>query len=138
MRHNCVLLRTAKFARTSRHLGPTAWRYCEVGPVFRPRIANSFGSWAWRNEITPASYDSSGRRMWPQSRNGRQSPMSELEDLEQRIRKLPPEELAKFRVWFVEFDHLMWDRQIEADARAGKLDWLAANEISNKNTYREI
>jgi len=64
--------------------------------------------------------------------------MSELEDLEQRIRKLPPEELAKFRAWFVEFDHLMWDRQIEADAKAGKLDWLAANMTPDKNLNREF
>jgi len=52
--------------------------------------------------------------------------MSELEELEKRIRELPPEELAKFRAWFAEFDHLMWDRQIEADAAAGKLSNLAA------------
>ena len=64
--------------------------------------------------------------------------MSELEDLEQRIRKLPPEELEKFRAWCVEFDHLMWDRQVEADAKAGKLDRLAANAISDKNAYREF
>ena len=64
--------------------------------------------------------------------------MSELDDLEQRIRKLPPEELAKFRAWFVELDHLMWDRQIEADAKAGKLNWLAANAIPDKNPYRDF
>ena len=52
--------------------------------------------------------------------------MSELEQLEQRIRQLPPEELARFRTWFVEFDHLAWDRQIEADAKSGKLDRLIA------------
>jgi len=57
--------------------------------------------------------------------------MSELEDLEQRIRKLPPEKLAKFRAWFVEFDHLMWDHQIEDDARAGKLDKLAAQALAD-------
>jgi hypothetical protein len=47
--------------------------------------------------------------------------MSELEELEKRIRNLPPAELAKFRAWFVEFDHLLWDRQIETDAKSGKL-----------------
>jgi hypothetical protein len=52
--------------------------------------------------------------------------MSELEELEQRIRNLPPDELAKFRAWFVEFDQLLWDRQIESDSRSGKLDKLAA------------
>ena len=50
--------------------------------------------------------------------------MSELEELEKRIRNLSRGELAKFRSWFVEFDHLMWDKQIEADAKAGKLDHL--------------
>ena len=31
-----------------------------------------------------------------------------------------------FRRWFFEFDHLLWDRQIEADSKAGELDQLAA------------
>jgi len=30
--------------------------------------------------------------------------------------------LAAFRAWFDEFEAEAWDRQIEADARAGKLD----------------
>ena len=50
--------------------------------------------------------------------------MSELEELEKRIRNLAPEDLAKFRVWFAEFDHALWDRQIDADAKSGKLDTL--------------
>ena len=50
--------------------------------------------------------------------------MSELEELENRIPKLAPEDLAKFRAWFVEFDHVLWDRQIQADAKSGKLDKL--------------
>ena len=50
--------------------------------------------------------------------------MSELEELENRIRKLAPEDLAKFRAWFVEFDHVLWDRQIQSDAKNGKLDKL--------------
>lgn len=57
--------------------------------------------------------------------------MSELEEIEQRIRKLPPEELTKFRAWFFEFDHLLWDRQIEADSKAGKLDKLAAQALAD-------
>jgi hypothetical protein len=50
--------------------------------------------------------------------------MSELEDLEKRIRSLGPADLAKFRAWFAEFDHALWDRQIESDAKTGKLDRL--------------
>ena len=57
--------------------------------------------------------------------------MSELEEIEQRIRKLPPEDLAKFRRRFIEFDHLLWDRQIEADSKAGKLDKLAAEALAD-------
>ncbi len=57
--------------------------------------------------------------------------MSELEQLEQRIRNLPAEELAKFRAWFVEFDHLVWDKQIEADSKTGKLDGLAAEALAD-------
>ena len=52
--------------------------------------------------------------------------MSKLEDLEKGIESLPPEELTKFRAWFVEFDQRLWDGQIERDSRAGKLDSLAA------------
>ena len=52
--------------------------------------------------------------------------MSELDQLEQRIQRLSPDELAKFRAWFIEFDHLIWDKQIEADSKAGKLDGLIA------------
>jgi len=57
--------------------------------------------------------------------------MSELEELERRIRSLPPEELAKFREWFYGFDYLLWDRQIEADSNAGKLDKLAAEALAD-------
>lgn len=57
--------------------------------------------------------------------------MSELEQLEQRIRDLPAEELARFRAWFVEFDHLVWDKQIEADSKTGKLDGLAAQALAD-------
>ena len=52
--------------------------------------------------------------------------MSELKKLEERIAKLTPEELKKFRIWFAEFDARAWDAQIEQDSKAGKLDALAA------------
>ncbi len=52
--------------------------------------------------------------------------MSQLEQLEQEVLRLSPEDLAKFRAWFVELDHRLWDKQIEADLTAGKLDRLIA------------
>jgi hypothetical protein len=51
--------------------------------------------------------------------------MSKIEDLEHRVKALSPEELASFRRWFAEFDAEAWDRQLEADVEAGKLDSLA-------------
>ena len=57
--------------------------------------------------------------------------MSELEQLEQRIKKLSRDELAKFRAWFIEFDHLIWDKQIEADSKSGKLDGLIAEVLAD-------
>ena len=50
--------------------------------------------------------------------------MGKIEKLEQQIRELSAQELAELRRWFVEYDADAWDRQIEADANAGKLDHL--------------
>ena len=50
--------------------------------------------------------------------------MSEVEELEARIMKLPRQDLAKLRDWFLELDHRDWDEQIAADFRAGKFKRL--------------
>jgi hypothetical protein len=62
--------------------------------------------------------------------------MTELEKLEQRVKELPAEELAKFRAWFVEYDHAMWDRQIEADSTSGKLDALVNEAVADYKAGR--
>ena len=51
--------------------------------------------------------------------------MGNVERIEQEVRALSPEELAKFRAWFLEYDWAAWDRQLERDVQAGKLDTLA-------------
>lgn len=51
--------------------------------------------------------------------------MSKIETIEQEIKTLSPEEFAAFRKWFSQFDAEAWDRQIEEDAKSGKLDALA-------------
>jgi len=45
-------------------------------------------------------------------------------ELEEAIAKLPTEELSRFAAWFEEFMAGEWDRQIERDVAAGKLDHL--------------
>ena len=51
--------------------------------------------------------------------------MGNVEKIKQDIQALSPEELAQFRAWFQEYDWAAWDRQLEPDVQAGKLDKLA-------------
>jgi hypothetical protein len=51
--------------------------------------------------------------------------MTKVQRIERDVRGLSPEELAEFRDWFLEFAWDAWDRQLEDDVRAGKLDSLA-------------
>jgi len=57
--------------------------------------------------------------------------MGDIKAIEKAIEALPPAELAAFRRWFAEFDAASWDRQIDADAAAGKLDELAAEALAD-------
>ena len=57
--------------------------------------------------------------------------MGAVEKLELLVKSLSPEELARFREWFAEFDAQLWDRQIEADAAAGKLDRLIDESMAD-------
>lgn len=56
--------------------------------------------------------------------------MGKVEKLEDEVRALSFEELGTFRKWFREFDAEAWDREIEADAHAGKLDALADRALN--------
>ena len=58
--------------------------------------------------------------------------MGKVENLEHEVRALSPEELARFRAWFLEFDWTAWDRQIERDVRAGTLDALAEKALRDR------
>jgi hypothetical protein len=51
--------------------------------------------------------------------------MSTIQEIESAVQQLPSDQLATFRAWFAEFDAQQWDRQLEADVQAGKLDWLS-------------
>ena len=51
--------------------------------------------------------------------------INKIEKIGREIREFSPSELAAFRKWFHDFDAEAWDRQIEEDVQAGKLDALA-------------
>ena len=52
--------------------------------------------------------------------------MRKVEHIELLIRELSAREFSELRDWILEQDWKSWDSQIEADARAGKLDELIA------------
>ncbi|HEY0143961.1 MAG TPA: hypothetical protein VGF48_23950 [Thermoanaerobaculia bacterium] len=56
--------------------------------------------------------------------------MTKVEALEREVEQLTPEELAVFRDWFTEYDWEAWDRQLESDVAAGKLDKFAAEALA--------
>lgn len=55
--------------------------------------------------------------------------MSTVQEIQEALRRLSPEELAAFRDWYAEFDAEAWDRQFEEDVAAGRLDHLADEAI---------
>ena len=59
-----------------------------------------------------------------------------VEDIEQDVARLTPEQLAQFRAWFEQFDADAWDRQIEQDSNAGKLDSLAEVALAEHKAGR--
>jgi uncharacterized protein YfaT (DUF1175 family) len=57
--------------------------------------------------------------------------MSTIAEIEDAVRRLSPENLAAFREWFVRLDAEAWDRQIEEDVAAGRLDSLAKEALED-------
>lgn len=55
--------------------------------------------------------------------------MTTVENIKKAVAKLTPEQLAKFRTWFEEYDAQLFDERIERDAKAGKLDKFAEEAI---------
>jgi hypothetical protein len=54
-----------------------------------------------------------------------------IEDLKKVVAGLPPDQYAEFCAWFEEFEAGRFDRKIERDAQAGKLDRLADAAIDD-------
>jgi hypothetical protein len=57
--------------------------------------------------------------------------MRTVEDIEQALTELPPDQLAEFRAWFETFDAARFDESIERDAKAGRLDRLAEQALTD-------
>ena len=57
--------------------------------------------------------------------------MSTIKEIEEAVLRLSSKELAAFRGWFAQLDAAAWDRQIEEDIAAGRLDALADEALND-------
>ena len=57
--------------------------------------------------------------------------MTKLEKIEREIASLSPGDVAKLAQWFAEYHADLWDRQIEADAKTGKLDKFVEQALAD-------
>ena len=59
-----------------------------------------------------------------------------IEELENAVANLPPEDYRSFRDWFADFDMDQWDKQIEVDSNAGLLDSMIHQAQEDYNAGR--
>ena len=62
--------------------------------------------------------------------------MTRVEEIENAVAELPKEQLARFREWFAKFEARIWDREIEEDVEAGRLDKLAEEALRDRDRVR--
>ena len=58
--------------------------------------------------------------------------MTKITEIQQAIMDLPESEYLEIRQWFGELEWKKWDRQIEADSKEGKLDFLISEAFESK------
>lgn len=56
--------------------------------------------------------------------------MTKLEQIEKSVEALSEDELKKFAQWFAELQAERWDKQIEEDVAAGRLNKLAEEALA--------
>jgi hypothetical protein len=62
--------------------------------------------------------------------------MTTVEQITGAVKRLPKKDLARFRKWFADYDAAVWDRQLEQDAAAGRLDALAREALRDHRAGR--
>jgi len=66
--------------------------------------------------------------------------MLTIEQIENAILQLPPNQIGELLEWFLNLDYKRWDVQLEKDIAEGKLDALAAEASADfeSGNYRAI
>ena len=62
--------------------------------------------------------------------------MSTVEEIKSAISALSKEDYIHLREWLSEKDWEQWDKEIEGDSAAGKLDFLMEEAVAEKNQGR--
>jgi hypothetical protein len=62
--------------------------------------------------------------------------MTKVQEIQAAIESLPRDEYVRLRRWFSERDWEQWDKQIEADSDAGRLDFLIQEALTEKAKNR--
>ena len=60
--------------------------------------------------------------------------ISTVQELEEAVRRLSPDEQAAFCAWYAQYDAEQWDRQFEADVAAGRLERLELEARRDQET----
>jgi hypothetical protein len=66
--------------------------------------------------------------------------MARVEELAMAVTSLPEEEYSQFRRWFFDRDWEKWDREIEVDAKSGRLEFLRQEtaEAKKKGCLKDL
>jgi hypothetical protein len=59
-----------------------------------------------------------------------------VEEIKAAIKELPGAEFVEIRKWVAERDWQIWDREVQADSKAGRLDFLIKEAFDEKNRER--
>lgn len=62
--------------------------------------------------------------------------MTKVEEIERAIEGLTPEEWVALSEWIEEYKADAWDRQIDEDAKAGRLDFLVDQALAHEAAGR--
>ena len=66
--------------------------------------------------------------------------VSKVDELKAEIERLPSKDFAELCRWLAEKDWARWDKEIENDSQAGRLDFLVreAREEKAKGTLKDL
>jgi uncharacterized membrane protein len=62
--------------------------------------------------------------------------MSTVEEIESAVSQLAPSDYEKFRQWLSDYHNRKWDKEMEEDAKAGRLDALAKEALDDLKNGR--